>query len=246
MPASSATFTLLDGRLTLTDAHPRPAEDPLWLAAAIPPFPPGSHVLDAGCGCGVLGLAFQVYRPGHRLSFLDASPAATALTRANLALNRQAGEVFQGNLLSHTPATPYDVILSNPPFHLTSRGHTTADTTKALAHGITPAGLKAWLRACLSLTTPTGQVHLVTHTATLPLLLPLCGACKAVVTPLATHATRPPKRALLMLFKQGPATVIQAPAIPVHSPVLRTAVLTRATPLPIAPDSTPNRHDSTP
>ena len=232
MDHPATTFTLLGGRLKLADTPPRPTEDPLWLAAAVPLLPPGSRVLDAGCGSGALGLAFGVFQPGHTLSFLDISPEATALTRTNLGLNGRSAEVLTGPLAAHQPATPYDAVLSNPPFHLTTRGHATPNPGKARAHGTTPEDLHMWLRQCLALTAAHGQVHVITHTATLPLLAPLWQGLRCGVTPLAGSAERPPKRAILSLMKSGPAgQVTTHPAINAHAAELRRKTLHEAIPL---------------
>ncbi|WP_367039235.1 methyltransferase [Streptomyces sp. Je 1-332] len=78
------------------------------------------HIVDLGCGNGVLGTAAAVADPEATVTFVDESyPAvasAEATFRANAAGSTRA-EFVAGDALSTLPAGSVDLVLNNPPFH---------------------------------------------------------------------------------------------------------------------------------
>lgn len=80
----------------------------------------GAHIVDLGCGNGVLGTAVAVADPEATVTFIDESyPAvasAEATFRANAADSTRA-EFIAGDALSAVPAGSVDLVLNNPPFH---------------------------------------------------------------------------------------------------------------------------------
>ncbi|MGW7078133.1 methyltransferase [Streptomyces sp. NPDC054866] len=78
------------------------------------------HIVDLGCGNGVLGTAAAVADPEATVTFIDESyPAvasAEATFRANAAPSTRA-EFIAGDALSAVPAGSVDLVLNNPPFH---------------------------------------------------------------------------------------------------------------------------------
>ncbi|RWU25564.1 16S rRNA methyltransferase [Pseudomonas alkylphenolica] len=77
---------------------------------------PVGHVLDFGCGAGVLGAAIKRRYPHSRITLLDVDAFAVASSRLTLAANGLEGEVICGDGIDAAPRD-LDVILSNPPFH---------------------------------------------------------------------------------------------------------------------------------
>ncbi|QBF25173.1 class I SAM-dependent methyltransferase [Pseudomonas tructae] len=77
---------------------------------------PVGHVLDFGCGAGVLGAAIKRRYPQNRITLLDVDAFAVASSRLTLAANGLEGEVISGDGIDAAPRE-LDVILSNPPFH---------------------------------------------------------------------------------------------------------------------------------
>ncbi|MGC3893934.1 methyltransferase [Pseudomonas urmiensis] len=77
---------------------------------------PVGHVLDFGCGAGVIGSIIKRRYPDSQVTLLDVDAFAVASSRLTLAANGLQGEVISGDGID---AAPYDlqVILSNPPFH---------------------------------------------------------------------------------------------------------------------------------
>jgi release factor glutamine methyltransferase len=74
------------------------------------------HVLDMGCGSGVLGLTLAAARPGWHATLADVSPDALALARENAAaLEIPNSEFIQSDLFSAID-TPFDGIVANLPY----------------------------------------------------------------------------------------------------------------------------------
>lgn len=78
-------------------------------------LPPG-HLLDFGCGAGVLGAAIKRCHPDVQVTMLDVDAFATASSRLTLAANGLQGEVLTGDGIDAAPEH-LDAIVTNPPFH---------------------------------------------------------------------------------------------------------------------------------
>ena len=90
---------------------------------------PSGHLLDFGCGAGVLGAAVKRRYPDNQVTMLDVDAFATASSRLTLAANGLEAEVLTGNGIDAAPKH-LDVILTNPPFH--SGVHTDYAATETL------------------------------------------------------------------------------------------------------------------
>lgn len=90
---------------------------------------PSGHVLDFGCGAGVLGATIKRRYPQSRVTLLDVDAFAVASSRLTLAANGLEAEVISGDGIDAAPGE-LDVILSNPPFH--TGVHTNYDASEKL------------------------------------------------------------------------------------------------------------------
>jgi tRNA1(Val) A37 N6-methylase TrmN6 len=228
---TAAVFTLLGGRLILTG--PRPPEDALWLAASLTPLP-GARVLDAGAGIGTVGLALLTRCPGVALTAVELQPSLARRATANGALNGHPSYLCHpGNLLDLTPAEPFDAVLANPPFHPQDQGHSSPNPARHTAHSQPPGLLASWLARLAAITTPAAPIHLLIHANNHDALAAAAQnlGLGALLTPLATHPARPPKRLLARLNKQQPAAWRVTAPLPLYSPALREAVLAQGQPL---------------
>lgn len=77
---------------------------------------PRGHVLDFGCGAGVVGASLKRRYPDSQLTLLDVDAFAAASSRMTLAANGLEGEVITGDGIDAAPLY-LDAIVSNPPFH---------------------------------------------------------------------------------------------------------------------------------
>ena len=77
--------------------------------------PPGTRVLDLGCGSGACGLVAAQY--ASDLVAVDISPSAVRCTRINAMLNNISIDVRQGDLFGPVENDRFDVVLFNPPYY---------------------------------------------------------------------------------------------------------------------------------
>lgn len=77
---------------------------------------PSGHLLDFGCGAGVLGATLKRRYPQSRLTLLDVDAFAVESSRLTLAANGLEGEVIAGDGIDSAPQD-LAAIVSNPPFH---------------------------------------------------------------------------------------------------------------------------------
>ncbi|MFB7665360.1 methyltransferase [Kitasatospora sp. NPDC056138] len=78
------------------------------------------HVVDLGCGNGVVGTAAALANPQAELTFIDESFQAVASAEATFRANVQGdtgARFLAGDALSAVPAGTVDLVLNNPPFH---------------------------------------------------------------------------------------------------------------------------------
>jgi len=91
-----------------------------FLLANLPPRTGAEHVVDLGCGNGVVGLAAALANPEARVTFVDESyqavASAEATYRANLPDTWRAAFVV-GDGLAGFARGSVDLVLNNPPFH---------------------------------------------------------------------------------------------------------------------------------
>ncbi|MFD9904290.1 methyltransferase, partial [Streptomyces sp. NPDC059063] len=75
-----------------------------------------AHVVDLGCGNGILGTAAAVANPEARVTFVDESYQAVASAEATYRANAAAGkaEFVAGDALTAMPAASVDLVLNNP------------------------------------------------------------------------------------------------------------------------------------
>ncbi|MBO1518456.1 methyltransferase [Oceanisphaera pacifica] len=79
------------------------------------------HIIDLGCGNGVLGLMAMVNNPDTTLTFVDESYMAIAsaqhTVQKNLPSEAERAHFMVNNCLDEMPTNTADLILCNPPFH---------------------------------------------------------------------------------------------------------------------------------
>lgn len=77
---------------------------------------PTGHLLDFGCGAGVLGAVLKRRYPDSQVTMLDVDAFAVASSRLTLAANGLEAEVISGDGIDAAPKNLMG-ILTNPPFH---------------------------------------------------------------------------------------------------------------------------------
>jgi len=83
------------------------------LLDALPTVEPGARVLDFGCGSGMIGAAVLIREPSAEVDLLDNDILSLVAAWENV----PDGRPCLGMRLAATEKGPYDLIVSNPPFH---------------------------------------------------------------------------------------------------------------------------------
>ena len=121
---------------------------------------PGSHILDLGCGSGVVGIALAMRKPGVHVHAVDSNPRALqcALHGAELngltVVNQPAKSVVQGDSVPENEPSSlsiqldatghvcepgsFDLVVANPPYY--SDWAITAIFVEAAARALKPGG----------------------------------------------------------------------------------------------------------
>jgi tRNA1(Val) A37 N6-methylase TrmN6 len=206
----------LAGRLRLrqTERGHRAGTDAVLLAAAAPTETAGL-LIDAGAGTGAVGLAAALRAPSARVGLVEIDPETAALARENIAVNELATRVrlYEADLLS--PASrraaglvdeAADLVLTNPPYLDAARARVSPDPRRALAH-VSAGGLEPWLRACLALLRPGGELAMIHRADSLQDCLASVGARLGAlrILPVAARAGDPATRILLRGVKGSKA-----------------------------------------
>jgi 16S rRNA (guanine1207-N2)-methyltransferase len=104
---------------------------------------PDDRALDLGCGSGIIGMLLARLASAGHVDLVDSDSAAVALARDNLITNKIANATASvGDGIGAAPGTAYDLIATNPPFHL-GRRQTTAIARAFIAdaaRALRPAG----------------------------------------------------------------------------------------------------------
>jgi 16S rRNA (guanine1207-N2)-methyltransferase len=96
-----------------------------FLLEFLPQMPPAQHVIDLGCGTGILAAMYARANPGSRVTATDQSAAAVDSARATADANGLATRVtvLQDDAMASLPEASADLILLNPPFHVGAAVH---------------------------------------------------------------------------------------------------------------------------
>ena len=89
--------------------------------------PPGGHIADLGCGCGVIGLLLAGRLPDARFTGVELQPSAAKMAAENAARNgmSQRFSVVEGDLRQTRTLLPmgsFQYAVSNPPYYPAGAG----------------------------------------------------------------------------------------------------------------------------
>jgi tRNA1(Val) A37 N6-methylase TrmN6 len=214
---------LLDGRVRLLQPARgyRAGMDAALLAAACDARP-GDRVLEAGCGAGGALLAAAARRTGAIFTGLERDPAAAALARQNVTLNRLDSRVtiVEGDVQGGFRATAlpvFDAVMANPPF-FDDPAELRAPAPEKSGAWMADGGLEAWTGFMLKAVREGGTITII-HRADrladlLALLAPKAGSFR--IRPVQPFADEPAKRVIVRAVKTGKAPLVLLPALVLH------------------------------
>lgn len=161
--------------------------------------PCAGRVLDAGCGCGLIGL-MAAQRGASQVVMLDVDPAAAAEAAQNAANSPWHSKVTAlcTDFLAYHSEVMFDAIISNPPFFASDLQAPEARRALARHEGtLTPDN---FMRKAAALLAPGGSVSIIIPADRLTpwtFAASLAGLYPAAVSHLITKPASPPRRALL-------------------------------------------------
>ncbi|MDD9912792.1 MAG: methyltransferase [Alphaproteobacteria bacterium] len=158
----SPTFTVLGGQISLLRGHLNPSEESLWLAASVC-TQSYKTVLDAGCGCGIIGFSLLTRSPHLMLTGMDCNAQVLQQAQKNAALNDFTYITQQAEFTASPFIKPFDCVVANLPFHARRRGFTSIDARKNEAYCMPTGVLTSWLDALWRHSA--SSLHILLHTA---------------------------------------------------------------------------------
>lgn len=92
--------------------------DAVLISAAVRRYVVATHVLDVGCGCGIIGLSFINKNKDAHLTGIDIHQPSVMQAADNAALNQLSGRstFFCADYLYLKEENKFDLIVSNPPY----------------------------------------------------------------------------------------------------------------------------------
>lgn len=226
----------LDGAVMLLQPRRgyRAGIDAVFLAATAQPQDGSTSlvVLDAGAGVGTVGLlaAHRLRRQVDvRVTLVERSPELADVAVRNARANgldervrvvcadflAPAAELEAKGLVRES----FDLVLSNPPFHIDANGTMSANELKAGAHAMGASDLERWARAMARLTRPGGEIVVIHKAEVLPELLaalaPRFGGLR--IMPLYPRTGEPASRVLIKGIKGSRAPMALLPGGPLHN-----------------------------
>lgn len=221
----SPTFTLLGGQLTLANTPPRPTEDALWLAAALPVCK--EEYLEFGLGNGAAAMALLRRAPNAVVHGIEIEKELATLATHNALLNNLAQRLHVHVADAQTFQSPqkFQHSFSNPPFHNVTTGF--YSTSKQVAHGTSPQALATWVQNMHDHTQKGGTCTVIIH-ADMRTSLPPAGLCVY----LKSHPQHPAKRVILQWHVGSPPPFTKEVTLETFNQTLRKEVLEHGAPLP--------------
>lgn len=159
--------TWFNGGLTLWQPRKgyRYTIDPLILCSQI--FPASkAHILDMGCGCGIMPLILGVRYPTVRITGVELQQELAEAAQKNIIENRMNRHIriLQTDIRTLTPedtGRPADLILSNPPYKKAGTGRINPHRGRALARHEICLTIAQLFEAAAPLLSPDGRICLI-------------------------------------------------------------------------------------
>lgn len=139
--------------------------DPVILAAELAP-PPGSRILDIGCGCGIMPLIICFRHPDVTAVGVEIQEELAAPARHNITENRMADrisllckDIMDTSLEDIGGAA--DLIIANPPYKKSGAGRINPHGGKAIARHEQTLDIRRLFSVSARLLTPEGRITLI-------------------------------------------------------------------------------------
>lgn len=121
-------------------------------------------VLDAGAGCGVIGLELSKKLKPQHLSLLELQKEFLPSLEENVQQqcpDQTKAEIIHSSFGTWVPSRPYDLVVSNPPYFLPGHGERSADPLRQLARSFKHEGWRCLLELTAKSLAPNGRGFMV-------------------------------------------------------------------------------------
>jgi tRNA1(Val) A37 N6-methylase TrmN6 len=229
--------------------------DAVLLAAAVPLRPgQAAHVLDAGAGTGVVGLAVAQRFPDARVTLAERDAGLIALALRNVERNGLTGRVHAVAMdiarprgpraPLHAQAGTFDHALANPPYHAEGKGTPAGTPLRAAAHAMPEGTLESWVQFLEMMLRPGGTATMIHRADALAEVLGALGGRFGglVVFPLFARSGQVANRILVQGTKGSRAPLRLREGAALHEaggqfrPQIE-AILRHGAPLPLSEDA---------
>lgn len=126
----------------------------------------GEHVIDLGCGGGIIPILLEAKTDGEHFTGLEIQKKSVDMARRSIALNNQQDkiDIIEGDIKEAAGlfgAASFDVVVSNPPYMTGSHGIVNPDEAKAIARHEIKCTLSDVIREGAKLLKPNGRFYMV-------------------------------------------------------------------------------------
>ncbi len=127
---------------------------------------PKEHVLDLGCGNGIIPILLEAKTKGEHFTGLEIQPESADMARRSVSLNHLENKItiIDGDIKdasSRFGASSFHVVTSNPPYMIGQHGFTNENTAKAIARHELLCTLEDVIREASRLLMPKGRFYMV-------------------------------------------------------------------------------------
>lgn len=127
---------------------------------------PKEHVLDLGCGNGIIPILLEAKTKGEHFTGLEIQPESADMARRSVSLNHLENKItiIDGDIKdasSRFGASSFHVVTSNPPYMIGQHGFTNENTAKAIARHELLCTLEDVIREASRLLIPKGRFYMV-------------------------------------------------------------------------------------
>ena len=138
--------------------------DPVILARSLNPLR-GQHILDIGCGCGIMPLILGYQLSDIRITGVELQPALAHCARTNAEANHMDFiRIIEGDATSLFPQRERDRadhVISNPPYIRKGSGRINPDPQKAAARHEITMDIQSLCAVARRMMTAQGTFHLI-------------------------------------------------------------------------------------
>lgn len=127
---------------------------------------PKEHVIDLGCGNGIIPILLEARTKGAHFTGLEIQEESVDMARRSVSYNHLENKItiIQGDLkdaCKYVQASSFHVVTSNPPYMANQHGLTNENEAKRIARHEILCNLEDVIRQASALLTPKGRFYLV-------------------------------------------------------------------------------------